>query len=560
MRVLPVNSSSVLVELADLNQMLGLLASLQAQPLPAVVEIVPGARTLLIEYDPLQLARADLLRALAARPQSLPPESDRPRVEIPVHYDGEDLPEVARLLGLSPAEVVQRHTGRDWFVAFTGFAPGFGYLSGGDPILTVPRRQTPRTRIPPGAVALAGGFSAIYPKASPGGWQLIGQTFAPMWDLGREPPALLQPGQWVRFVDAGPRPAARQMAPTAAPTVVPTAAPTVALVQQGGEPRREAREQTRVERQASGPALEIRSPGLQALLEDGGRPGQAGQGVAASGAVDRGALRAANRLVGNRPDQAAIEVALGGFELISRGETVVAVTGAEGPLQLSTAAGQRWPLARGQAQALADGDRLLIGEPEAGVRSYLAVRGGFALTPVLGSLSWDSLAEVGPAPLAAGDRLPLAPVQTGALVALPADDEAALPQAGDLVELDITLGPRADWFTAAALEDLVTQRWTVTPQSNRIGLRLTAARPLSRAISDELPSEGTAWGAIQVPASGQPVLFLVDHPLTGGYPVIGCVVPAQLDRLGQLPVGVQLRFRVVPGPEAIDLSTQVPAP
>ncbi|HZF85901.1 MAG TPA: allophanate hydrolase subunit 1, partial [Burkholderiaceae bacterium] len=188
MRVLPASRSTVLVELEDLPQTLGLLASLQERPIPGVVEIVPGARTLLIDFDPLRTDRAALAAELATRPLTLRESEAGTCVELPVYYDGEDLAEVAALLGMTPEEVVRRHTGTDWFVAFSGFAPGFAYLTGGDEGLhRVPRRTSPRTRIPPGAVAVAGGFSGVYPKASPGGWQLLGQTPVAMWDLDRDP-------------------------------------------------------------------------------------------------------------------------------------------------------------------------------------------------------------------------------------------------------------------------------------------------------------------------------------------------------------------------------------
>ncbi len=528
MRILPASEHALLVELDDLAQTLGLLASLQAAPIEGVREIVPGARTLLIDFDPLYLNRDELVAQLASRPLGQRESGSGALVEIPVHYDGEDLAEVAALLGITAEEVVQRHTGSDWFVAFTGFAPGFAYLSGGDELLRqLPRRASPRTRIPPGAVAVAGGFSGIYPKASPGGWQLLGQTFTPMWDLQREQPALLRPGQRVRFVDAGPRPSTAQ------------------------EPRRHL---AVPEAPCDGPALEINKPGLQSLLQDLGRPGQAGQGLAASGAMDRGSLRAANRLVGNPAGKACIEIVQGGFELTSRGETVVAVTGADGPLDLIAPDGRRWPVPRHAPLALGEGDRLLVGEPRAGLRSYVAARGGFAQQPVMGSLSFDTLAEVGPAPLRAGDRLALNCRQNLTPVGSP-EAPRSWPTANELVTLDVQLGPRSDWFTPEALALLGSQLWTVTPQSNRIGVRVQGEQPLTRAVTAELPSEGTALGAIQVPASGQPVLFLADHPLTGGYPVIACIAPWHLDLAGQLPVGVRIRFKVVAGFAPLHVST-----
>lgn len=522
MRFLPVNLDALLVELADLPQTLALLASLQADPVAGIDELVPAARTLLVRYRPHAIARSALVAAIAARRLDGTAQRSATLVEIPVHYDGDDLDEVAGLLGTTRAQVIAWHTGSEYTVAFTGFAPGFAYLSGGDVRLDVPRRATPRTRVPAGAVALAGRFSAVYPQQSPGGWQLIGVTELPMWDLARAVPALLQPGCRVRFVDAGAQPARQPAAPAPAAPVA-----------------------------CSGPALLVLQPGPQALLQDLGRGGQAGQGVSASGAMDRAALRAANRLVGNAADAACIEAADAGLQLRSRGEQVVAVTGATGPLTLTAADGRRWPVPRHAPLALADGDVLLLGAPQAGLRSYLAVRGGFDVPPVLGSRSTDMLARLGPPPLAAGSLLPVGRPADAAVVGAPEAAPADLPGRGPAVTLDVVLGPRTDWCTPEAQALLAAQDWTVTPQSNRVGLRLDGAAPLARANPAELPSEGVVRGAIQVPPSGQPVLFLADHPLTGGYPVIGAVATHHLDLAGQIPVGARIRFNPIRPFEAI---------
>ncbi len=519
MRFLPVNLDAMLVELDDLPQTLALLASLQAEPIAGIEELVPAARTLLVRYRPTKVSHAALVERIGARSLMAQVERSATLIEIPVDYSGEDLDEVAQMLGISREEVIRRHTGSEYRVAFTGFAPGFAYLSGGDPGLNVPRRSTPRTRIPAGAVGLAGSFSAVYPQASPGGWQLIGVTATPMWDLGREVPALLQPGFRVRFIDMAGRPA---LAPPAS-TPRPAAAPI--------EP--------------DGAALEIRSAGLQALFQDTGRHGQAGQGVSASGAMDQGALRAANRLVGNPSDTACVEIAYGGFQLVCRGEAVVAFTGADAPIELASAGGARSAAPGYQAIALSDGDSLALGAPRAGSRSYLAVRGGFAIAPVLGSRSTDTLARVGPAPIAAGDLLPVCPVARGAIVGLHEQPPADLPTTQQTITLDLVMGPRTDWFTPEAVALLASQVWKATPQSNRVGLRLAGEQPLARANPAELPSEGTVLGALQVPPNGQPVLFLADHPLTGGYPVIGAVAAYHLDRAGQIPIGASVRFNPI---------------
>ncbi len=212
-RVLSYGDRALLVELTDAAAVVAAADALATDPacadLAALLDdVVPGARTLLLLARPgvsLDRLRSALAPGIpvADRPDSRPERRVRGDVVIEVEYDGPDLAEVAELTGLTPDEVVAAHTGTLWRVAFGGFAPGFGYLVGGDPRLQVPRRGTPRTSVPAGAVGLAGEFSGIYPRSSPGGWQLIGRTDAVLWDLEREPPALLAPGATVRFVVAG---------------------------------------------------------------------------------------------------------------------------------------------------------------------------------------------------------------------------------------------------------------------------------------------------------------------------------------------------------------------
>ena len=539
MRFLPVNLNALLVELDNLEQTLALLASLKNEPIAGIEELVPAARTILIRWRPTACSRADLVREIGQRDVSARAQRGGTLIEIPVHYTGEDLADVAQLLGITPEEVVRRHTGSEYTVAFTGFAPGFAYLSGGHPSFNVPRRSTPRTRIPAGAVALAGTFSGVYPQASPGGWQIIGVTPTAMWDLARDVPALLQPGYRVRFVDMATISIAKGEALKSA-----SGANTV-TIPASKDPIDADATLAAPALAATMSALEIQSPGLQTLFQDLGRSGQAGQGVSASGAMDQTSLKAANRLVGNASDSACLETAGGGLRLRSRGDTVVAVTGADAPLTITSANGHHWQVARYQPLALADGDTLTMGPPQAGLRTYLAVRGGFAVLPVLGSCSTDTLAHVGPAPVGVGDRLAIRPVHHGAAVGLREEPPTDLPTTQEVVTLDVVLGPRTDWFTPESLARLQSQRWQVTPQSNRVGIRLAGDLALARAVPDELPSEGTAWGAIQVPPSGQPVLFLADHPLTGGYPVIGCVATYHLDRAGQIPINAWVRFNPI---------------
>ncbi|GAA1803323.1 allophanate hydrolase subunit 1 [Actinomadura chokoriensis] len=199
MRILPSGDAALLVEPPDPR---ALYAALAASPPPGVADVVPAARTLTLLLDPSADPAAVAAAVRAARP--VPTDGGAGAVEVPVVYDGADLGEVAALTGLTPAGVIAAHTGAPWRVAFTGFAPGFGYLEGGDPRLDVPRRAVPRVRVPAGAVGLAGRYSGVYPVESPGGWRLIGRTEAVLWDLDRDPPALLRPGISVRFAEREP--------------------------------------------------------------------------------------------------------------------------------------------------------------------------------------------------------------------------------------------------------------------------------------------------------------------------------------------------------------------
>lgn len=201
-RLLPYGEHGLLIECADLDETLGLLRALQATGLGDVTEVVPGAHTLyLSSTEPLSRQRRRALLDLEPLVDDRRP-ADELRIEV--RYDGEDLAEVARLVGLSSEEVIAAHTGQTWTVGFCGFAPGFGYLHGSDQRLRVPRRARPRTEVPAGAVGLADVWSGVYPRKGPGGWQLIGRTDRLLWDPSRTPPALLQPGVTVRFVAVAP--------------------------------------------------------------------------------------------------------------------------------------------------------------------------------------------------------------------------------------------------------------------------------------------------------------------------------------------------------------------
>ena len=276
--------------------------------------------------------------------------------------------------------------------------------------------------------------------------------------------------------------------------------------------------------------LRVRGAGTLTTVQDLGRPGWAHLGVPRAGALDGPAAALANRIVGSDPRAAVLEVTLGGLTLTSTASTWVAVTGAPAPLVVDGEA-------RGQARAewLPAGAVLELGTPSTGVRSYLAVAGGVDVESVLGSRSTDTLAWVGPARVTDGTELPV-----GTPTSAPAPHDTPRPPASG--PLRVVPGPRDDWFADDAWDLLLGTSWVVDDDSNRIGLRLTGPR-LERARAGELPSEGMVLGAVQVPPSGQPLVFLADHPPTGGYPVIGVVDPEDVWRCAQVRPGEHVRFR-----------------
>ncbi|MER5293619.1 biotin-dependent carboxyltransferase family protein [Streptomyces pharetrae] len=282
-------------------------------------------------------------------------------------------------------------------------------------------------------------------------------------------------------------------------------------------------------------ALAVVRAGALTTVQDLGRPGHAHLGVPRSGALDAPAAALVNRLVGNRPEAAVLETTLTGCAVRPRSDLSVAVGGA--PCAV-TVDGR--PAAWGAPVRVPAGALLEAGPARAGVRSYLGVSGGIAVEPVLGSRSTDLLSGLGPVPLTDGAVLPLGtPGEPHARV-----DTAPQPAPPAELVLRVTPGPRDDWFTARALRDFTSRAYRVSAASNRIGLR-TEGPALERARSGELPSEGMVLGAVQVPPDGRPVVFLADHPTTGGYPVIAVVRSADLPAAAQAVPGTPVRFVAV---------------
>jgi KipI family sensor histidine kinase inhibitor len=495
-----------------------------------IEETVIGFGSVVVHLDPL-VARPvrveQWLTALNADEPSATPGADRRHLDIPATFDGSDLGAVADLIGTTPASVVERLTAIDLEVAFIGFAPGFPYLVGLPPELAaIPRRPSPRSSVPAGSVAVAGGFASVYPQSTPGGWMLLGRTPVRLFDPDRPPYALLSPGDTVRFSDMG----------DTGDVAVPEGTVSVATTAGGGPGHAPA---PRGPLTAPGDRLvEVLDAGLLSLIEDQGRSGVAGLGVPRAGAADPEAMRLANRLVGNGDGAAAIEVTAVGPRLRFRGDAHVGVVA-------STIDGvdvhiDGLPVAAGGALPVRDGQVLQVGRVRAGLRAYVAVSGAFATPPVVGSRSSDMLAGLGLGPLRSGDQLRLGPaVRPHGQLLEPVDVAAG----DDPTVLRVMAGPHR--LPTLDLNRLCAAGWTVGDESNRIGVRLTGSGAGGAAGGPGIPSLGMVTGAIQVPPDGQPIILGPDHATVGGYPVIACVISADLPVVGQLRPGDTVILAVV---------------
>jgi KipI family sensor histidine kinase inhibitor len=495
--------------------------------IPGVVDAVPAYRTLVVicaadAIDPC-LIEAEVNSALASMGRSAARSSSER--EIPVCYQADfapDLPELASIHALSVPEVIALHSGAKYTVEFLGFSPGFPYLSGLPERLATPRLERPRTRVPAGSVGIGGSQTGVYPQATPGGWRLIGRTPVRLFDPERTPPALLAPGDRVRFV-----PVSRAEFDRLASAVGAGEAPP---------PR-------------STGALRVRKPGLFSTVQDPGRLGHAAIGVSHSGAADEVSLRIGNRLVGNADSAAAVEMTLTGIEAEFARDATAVVTGAAAEAGIIGAGGER-PLPHGMPQPILRGERVRIGRITGGARAYLCIAGGIATRPILGSRATHAASGLGGLDgraLRAGDELPLgdpapAPRRT---------DESWRPLAAAISRrtLRITRGPHTGDFDDSSLATLQQQDFVIADQSDRTGIRLLGPT-IRPPHGGRMLTEGTPPGAIQVTESGMPILLGPDRPTTGGYPVLACIASIDLPALGQLAPREHVRFELVSFEEA----------
>lgn len=473
-------------------QMLALVRSLLAHPLPGVTDLVPGYVKLYLEYDAQRVSRAPVERWVRRHLEELTDAPTGKEVEIPVRYDGPDLPWVAEQTGLAVDEVVRLHSQTPYRVFATGFTPGFPFLGPLPERLRLPRRPVPRALVPAHSVAIAGSQTGIYPLPSPGGWHLIGTALTQVYNPHRDQVFLLDAGDRVRFVPA--QGATPELPPQR--LLLPT--------------------------RPKYPVLLVEEPGLLDLVLDEGRPMAGRFGLAASGVLDGRLAGLANRLVGNPKGAPVLELTLKG-PVLSVLSPVVAAFAGYGMQPLLNG----MPVKVAQTFALDRGDKLHFAPTTEGVRGYLALAGGIESGRFFDSASTDVRGLIG-RPLQAGDVLGVA--------------EPRRPRAGygvmlpPLAQRPVRLLPGPQ-YSPEAMRALCSGPYELA-SGDRMGLRLVGPE----VPGGELISEATSLGAVQITTEGQPIVLLNDRGRLGGYAKPALVHPADLPWLAQLRPGQTVRF------------------
>jgi KipI family sensor histidine kinase inhibitor len=482
-------------------------------------DAVPGARTLLVRFDPQRLARGRLAKEVRRGTRAAKGSTaSRRAMRVPVFYDtdaqtGPDLGELAGGAGLSPVEFARRHAQTEYRVAFLGFAPGFPYMTGLPQELHAPRLATPRTRVPAGSVGIGGHYTGIYPEETPGGWRLIGRVPVRLFDAARNPPALLLPGDSVGFEPIGReeferrRPILERADPAPHPDV------------------------------SALPLFRVTFPGVFTSVQGGPRRGWAIYGVPPGGAMDLEALATGNAAVGNPPSAPSLEMTLVGPELEILVEATIAFSG--GGVE-PTVNGK--PVAAAALRKVRIGDRLRVGAVRAGARAYLCVAGGLTRARV------PSLSRR----LISGEIvfLDTSGTQDAHTVASPSRQ----PEAQKEVVIRVLPGPQRERFEKEGIATFLGSPFRVSASSDRRGIRLEGP-PIANRESPDIPPEGTALGGIQVPRDGQPIILGPDRPVTGGYAKIATVIAADFPLLAQALPGTVARFREIPLAAALAASS-----
>lgn len=552
-RVHPLADSGILFTFGDeinidLSHRIGqLVALLDAHPLLGIIDLVPSYTTLVAMLDPHAADPFDIAETICGFWDEI---KDLPSIEtasareivVPVAYGGihgPDLNDVAAHAELSTDEVVRRHAGDHYLIGALGFAPGFSYLIGLPPELATPRRATPRTSVPAGSVGIGGSQTGVYALPTPGGWSLIGQTPLRLFRPERTEPFLIRAGDRMRFEP-------------------------ISDARYDEIAAEEMRKDTVLEPVTSPHGVfHVLTPGLQTSIQDLGRRGYGRFGVSPGGAADRHALVAANRLTGNPPGEAALEITLIGPRLRIGAQCTIAIAGANLGARLNGSS-----LPNDTPVDVEAGDELwfnpaIAASVGSGARAYLAVSGGFDVPIMMGSRSTDLTAGFGGwhgRSLRAGDRLPIFDANDDLVRETESGSDTSRDVLGPTAsysareqKIRIVRGPQADRFDESVWTTFLGVEFTVSSQSNRLGLRLDGPSLAPTGGADVI-SEGIVTGSIQVTGGGQPIVMLPARATIGGYAKIATVISVDLDLLGQKKPGDRLRFSQVSVEEAMNLA------
>jgi KipI family sensor histidine kinase inhibitor len=495
--------------------------AVREQAIPGVRDVVSTFRSVAVFFDPLSADVAAVAAALHHAENAAPSSVAERTVDIPVVYgdeSGPDLAELAAFARCTPEAVIERHAGTVYRVYMLGFLPGFPYMAHVDATIAAPRRAIPRLRVAAGSVGVAGRQTGIYPRESPGGWQIIGRTALTLFDQAQLPPALLAPGDRVRFI--------------------PT--PTSALSRFN---RTEVHLKAGTTKGNVDRFVSVLRPGLLTTVQDLGRWGHQSLGVSVAGPMDPVAHRVANALVGNPVDAATLETTLIGPDLRFGQDTVVAIAG-----------GDLWPMLDGAEAPICapfrcpSGSVLRFGDRRSGARAYVAFDGGVEVDPLLGSRATHVMSRMGGVQgraLRAGDRVAL-----GLPTARAKTRPFSAPRSKGGARVRVLPGPQADQFDEAALDALQRKRFTISAQSDRMGYRLLESTIAGPRPGDMI-SDVMLMGGVQIPPSGEPILLMADRQTTGGYPQLAVVITADLPLAAQLGPGDWIEFEVCRRADAI---------
>ncbi len=509
---------------------------IEAATIDGILDLTPTYCALMITYSPLFITYDQLSHQVKALAQDLDPTiTVLPRViEIPTVYGGvygPDLETVAKVNCLDVNEVIRIHSEQTYRIYMLGFTPGFPYLGGLDERIATPRLDKPRLKIPAGSVGIAGSQTGIYPLDSPGGWQIIGQTPLALFDPNRETPLLLRAGDSLKFVPISPE----------------TFEVTIKASADINENKTYNPNQSTYEN-----TVEILKPGLLTLVEDFGRYGYGQYGVPVAGVMDTFATTVANILVFNPRTAAVLEMTLSGADMRMNFTGFIAITGADISPSINNVPVKMWETIR-----VNEGDILTFGSLKKGLRSYLAISGGVNVPAVMDSRSTYAKAGLGGfqgRALKQGDILKVgksivaieSKVQPFQLspVRLKSLDEALIPNYKNHIKLRVILGPQHDRFTYKGIETFLSNAYQLTSECDRMGCRLEGA-PIEHVTSADIISDGIAFGAVQVPGTGQPIIMMADRQTTGGYTKIATVISTDLWKLAQAKPGDTVIFTTV---------------